>query len=394
MARARVTRYVAIFLIAAGVTYLSRAASVVSATARSEARISEAVPESPIVLFNRQTGARQPFPRVTGYGERVDVIEGDGSGGWYIGGDFQSVAGVPCRNFAHVFRTGRVDRRWCLNPRRIRAIVRTKTTLYIAGGPGYPFIGEYEPEVAAIDLATQRLTSWKPTCTGPPIDCTVIRADYIYSLDLERSVIYYASDRGFAALDASTGELTAWRPSYSFGYRGTPLGIVVFGSTVYLWGSHLNRVGGAKRCELAAVSAGSARVTRWNPCPNDGIGDLNLHGYRLFISGSFTRIAGVKRRGLVAFDAASGKVTSWRPQTPGGVETSVVYGRTVYAVGGLHRDPADRNGERQLGLLFGVDGQTGKRRGWHVRLSGWPSVLAVNARSVVLGGSGLRAATG
>src|SRR3954465_9991735 len=42
---------------------------------------------------------RQPWPQVDG---AVEAVAPDGSGGWYLGGDFKSVGGVPRTDLAHV----------------------------------------------------------------------------------------------------------------------------------------------------------------------------------------------------------------------------------------------------------------------------------------------------
>lgn len=357
--------------------------------------------ELPILVLDRRTGSLQRFPRLAGRYDRnaADVTDtivyaaiGDGRGGWFIGGEFEFVGGIRCRNLAHITRGGRVDRRWCLNPNAtIRALARTTKTLYIGGGPASPFIGDRETKIAAIDLGTARLTSWDPQLAAP----------YVLDIDVHRSLLYIAGEiysvghqprLGFAAIDATTGSATAWDAHAEIDYHGAALGIAAFGSTVYLWGNQLYQVGRARRCDIAAVSAATGRPTSWNPCPRSGpspverggVTNLQLQGDRLFVSGWFTSIAGVKQRSLASFNASSGKLSPWKPQVPQtAVATIAVAGRIVYVVTVGPRDESPS-------LLFGVDGLTGERRGWHVRLNGPPNVLAANRRSLVLGGQYLR----
>src|SRR5206468_3212161 len=60
------------------------------------------------VSLDRKSGApRRPFALVNG---RVSAVVSDGSGGWFIGGHFNSVAGAPRSNLAHLLSDGRVSR--------------------------------------------------------------------------------------------------------------------------------------------------------------------------------------------------------------------------------------------------------------------------------------------
>ena len=65
------------------------------------------------VPLDRHTGdPLAPFPRVTGV---VNVVIPDKAGGWYIGGSFIAVGGLPRTNLAHILSGGRVAD-WFPNP--------------------------------------------------------------------------------------------------------------------------------------------------------------------------------------------------------------------------------------------------------------------------------------
>ena len=58
-------------------------------------------------LFDASTAQlNTPWPEVNGV---VNDVVPDGAGGWYLGGDFTSVGGVPRTDLAHVLADGTLD---------------------------------------------------------------------------------------------------------------------------------------------------------------------------------------------------------------------------------------------------------------------------------------------
>src|SRR5829696_3135574 len=58
-------------------------------------------------LFNPGNGeVKKPWPEVNGV---VNDVVADGSGGWYLGGDFKSVGGASRTDLAHVLADGTLD---------------------------------------------------------------------------------------------------------------------------------------------------------------------------------------------------------------------------------------------------------------------------------------------
>ena len=61
-------------------------------------------------LFDASNGElKRPWPEVAGV---VNDVVSDGTGGWYLGGDFNSVGGVSRTDLAHVMADGTVDPSW------------------------------------------------------------------------------------------------------------------------------------------------------------------------------------------------------------------------------------------------------------------------------------------
>jgi len=62
------------------------------------------------VSISEATGiASQPYLRING---AVLAVVADGSGGWYIGGEFTRVAGIERNHIAHILPDGSLDYSW------------------------------------------------------------------------------------------------------------------------------------------------------------------------------------------------------------------------------------------------------------------------------------------
>src|SRR5438477_4441633 len=83
------------------------------------------------VPINTSTGAAvTPFPKVTGL---VFAVVPDGAGGWYVGGSFTQIGGMPRSNIARILASGAVSG-W--NPGAdgdVRALGLYGSTLYAGG---------------------------------------------------------------------------------------------------------------------------------------------------------------------------------------------------------------------------------------------------------------------
>lgn len=88
----------------------------------------------PGVGISRSTGSDARLPSVSGGNSRVYAVVGDGSGGWYIGGDFTHVGGIARANIAHVRADKTVDP--VFDPhadQRVTALAVSGRTVYAGG---------------------------------------------------------------------------------------------------------------------------------------------------------------------------------------------------------------------------------------------------------------------
>ncbi|MEO5616536.1 MAG: hypothetical protein ABIS67_02085, partial [Candidatus Eisenbacteria bacterium] len=96
------------------------------------------------------------FPKVRG---EVHAVAPDGSGGWYIGGNFTAVGGIPRSNLAHILADNTVSA-W--NPNAdggVFALAMSGSTVY-AGGNFNSIGGSARNNIAALDATTGVATGW------------------------------------------------------------------------------------------------------------------------------------------------------------------------------------------------------------------------------------------
>jgi trimeric autotransporter adhesin len=223
-----------------------------------------------LAALNATTGATQSFPQVNG---EVKAMVSDGSGGWYIGGNFLSVVDtqgpnqgvIQTRNrLAHITSANTVDPNWTpIANGTVLALAKNGNTVYIAGN--FCYAG---------------------STPGP------------------RSHI--------AALDTNTGAALSWNPgvgvSGACGTDNTSVSaLVVSGTTLYVGGT-FTTIGGQPRNNLAALNTNNNGVKSWNPSPDNSVYALLLSGTTLYAGGAFMNVGNppVPDTVLAAFDTATG----------------------------------------------------------------------------------------
>jgi hypothetical protein len=352
------------------------------------------------VPVGRVTGEpRVPFARVAG---RVSAVLSDGAGGWYIGGHFRAVEGVPRRNLAHVLADGTVSPwnpdvagvdgaidwpSYEARPAGVSALELQGRTLYVGGR--FSTVGAIERHnLAAIDVTTGRLTGWNPIADDE-VQCFAVKGNIVYVGGvfhrvggLERNCI--------AAIDARSGQVTPWNPDAEQRVRS----LAVDGRTVFAGGDFIS-IGGEPRAILAALDATTGRATAWNAelgPPREAfplfnwiwpfVSTLAVRGHTLYAGGSFNRAGVEPRFGLAAFDTRSGAVTAFAPRLDGRVHALVLRGNLVYAGGDWYNVEGV-----PVPHVAAFDGATGDPTSWSPRANGLVEALAVDDASVYIGGS-------
>ncbi len=343
------------------------------------------------VPFDINTGRiATSFPKVN---NTIRAIIPDGSGGWFIGGDFTLVGGLTRNRIAHILSDGTVDPNW--NPNidpignfmgkygnnfeyisNVTALALSGSTLYVGGG--FSTVGDKaRSSIAAIDTKTGNVTDWNPNVYDPHIG--VVKA-----LAVKDSTLYVGGQftevggqirYNLASVDISTGNVTTWNPNVN--YDGRIYTFVVSNSILYV-GGDFKIIGGQIRNGLAAIDTTTGNVTTWNP-------NVRAIGLGLAINGS-TIYAG-DGNSIVAIDTTTGKVTSLNLEFTGStrgwniVNAIAIHDSTLY-VGG---DFTMVNNEVRNNLAS-INLSTKELTSWNPNLGAYVLALAFSDPTLYVGG--------
>jgi hypothetical protein len=327
------------------------------------------------------------FPKVAGY---VYTAVSDGQDGWFIGGDFAAVDGVPRSSLAHILSDGSLAP-WApsQDSHDVFGLALSAGTLYV-GGAFSVMEGRPRQSLAAFDVSTGDLLAWDPHPTGevdpylgPIVRALLVRGDTVLVAG-NFTAVGGQTRSCLAALDATSGQALEWTP-------GAPnseiWALALRGSALYL-GGYFTVVGGQVRRCAAAVDVTTGVVLPWNPNvtgPDDAFGyaprvmGIGTKDSTVFLGGVFSSVGGQPRAALVAVDADSGGLRQWNPAPahtysypPPYIRSLAVQGDTLYAGGNFEIiGGADRFN------LAAIDVNTGTATSWDPRPSLDNDVYAV-----------------
>jgi hypothetical protein len=311
------------------------------------------------------------FPQPNG---TVSVCISDKAGGWYVGGNFTYVGGLPRQNLAHITSDGKVDPLFkgyafsstiislCLNGNRLYAGgnfttlgVNTGRAAMIDAGTGqiitsfpningtvnvlledgnggwyvgglFTLVGSARRTNIARVNADGSVSDWNPTANNT-VGCLALSGNTLYAGGTFTSLGGAARNRA-GAVSTITGLATSWNPNAN----STLTSIAVSAGTVYLGGS-FTTVGGITRARLAAVDAITGALGSFNPSPNNTVFAIAVSGDTLFLGGSFTVIGGQSRTNLASYQISTGTLTNWAPNPNSNVRALYITGNTLYVVG-------------------------------------------------------------
>lgn len=359
-------------------------------------------------IIDQATGmAGNTFPRFKG---SVHVAIKDESGGWYFGGNFDQINGIPCKSLAYMDSDGVISS-WTPHvvantmnafKRTVKSLLIVGDTLYVGGDFG-AIDGNQRNCVASFNITTGELTSWAPEILlGVSLDVSVnsmtTNGTNIYvgghfstidgsprtrlgafnhnsglltiwsppSSGIVRSIKYHnnliysvsGSTAGVAkSYDAATGAQSTWGVSFS-GHGNT---IEIIGNTAYIGGDFSIGWSSTIQKGLIAVNATTSEILL-NEYQTDGeIFSLTATDETLYVGGNFTEFNGQPRRNIASFVIATNTVTDWNPGATGTVlflttdNDWLVAGGSFLAVGIYARN----------GFLE-VDGETGVATDWDI----------------------------
>jgi hypothetical protein len=351
------------------------------------------------VPIDRRSGVPwSRFARVNGI---VHAVTSDGSGGWFVGGDFTAVEGEPHHNVAHLRADGTVDS-WdphvedveyvitsgIVNPiHTVSALALGGDVLYI-GGRFEVVGGQSHRGIAAVNASTGAVLAWNPQADGA-----------VTALVADREMLFVGG--GFstmagqprarlAAFRLADGSLTAWNPAAD----GTVLTMAVARNMVLI-GGEFDHVGGEPRNSLAAVTLDSGAVAPWDAgllpkrqyiAHGDWVwpyvSSIVIHGHTLFAGGGFDSAGGAARYSLAELDLGTGRATPFDAHIGAGATKALaMQGQTLYVGGYLY----DFGGVGRPNLAA-LDARTGIATAWNPRADGITLALAVDGNTVLAAG--------
>ncbi len=372
-------------------------------------------PTGPAVGTN-SSGSDLGWARVWGGTGVINDVVGDGSGGFYIGGNFTTVGGTACKNLAHIQSNGTLQSSWCPNPNgTVNVLALSGTTLYVGGA--FTTIGVGAPtreRLAAVctvnncegAVEAAHATAWAPNANSE-VDDIALSGTTLYvggafttigagAPARERLAAVCTANNCEGAVEAA--HATAWAPNAN----STVKTIKISGSTVYAGGAFTTiGVGATVRNRIAAICATNncegaveaAHATAWNPNANNEVNAIQLSGSTVYAGGKFTKIGvGEPTRNRIAAICATNNcegaveaahATAWNPNANAEVSTLTVSGSTVYA-GGLFTTIVGT--ARNYVASLNTSG-TAALNSWNANANAAVGAIATYNTTVFLGGS-------
>jgi len=172
------------------------------------------------VAVSTTTGQPLWLPQVNG---TVLAVAPDGSGGWYLGGAFSSVAGVPRKGLAHV-RSNQTLSPW--NPAgpgsSVNSLLVIGNLVYV-GGHFSSMGGQVRHNLAAVDTATALSTAWAPEPDGTVVALAVSNSTSVGSRG--RTSPRSTPPPATRSQDSTPTLIRVWRPCSRMGARSTSAAI-------------------------------------------------------------------------------------------------------------------------------------------------------------------------
>lgn len=339
---------------------------------------------SKLTSFNAVTGSLSPHQiEINGGYGIVNKIISDSQGGYFIGGDFTWVNGLPIKNLAHLTASGAVDLLFMPNPDdKVTGLALNGNILYVGGYFGYVFDQPHRG-VMGIDLTNGTALNW--TLRVGYVDQLAFYGSTIYILGIFTGVWTQAQGNlarsGTAAIDVTTGEPTAW----TLNNWGSKV-VIPAADGIYLGGSYTTISGTTVNTGLALVNPTSgALINTWGNLVPSGVTSMVLSGTTMYLAGTFTSIAGQTRNHLAAVDIQSGTLTAWNPDAgaTGSVSNLSLWNNNIYAQGSF-----SQIGSSPKKSYAKIDVNTGVANDWDLPLDGWAGApIYADSDKVFLGTS-------
>ncbi len=294
-------------------------------------------------------------------GGTVYASEPDGSGGYYIGGDFAWVGGIPVGRIAHINSGGLLNLTFSVSvDATISTMVLDGSTLYIGGSFSnvtlntVPYLRN---RIAAINIASPNVPlGWNPNANGQ-VQAIAVTSSAVY-VGGSFSNIGGVPRNFLASLNKTTGSVSTWNPQ-----PNNPVTQIIApndGSNTIYVGGLFGAIGATPRIGVAAFDALTGNLSPWDPALNGSVRALLKKGNTLYVGGLFSQVGTVARKNLAAIDTTTGLATAWAPEPSGSVYALAADTSDIYVGGSF-----TVIGNKTRSQLAKVDAISGIARDWN-----------------------------
>ncbi|MGZ4710378.1 MAG: hypothetical protein ACXWBN_16710, partial [Acidimicrobiales bacterium] len=244
------------------------------------------------------------FPDVVG---AVYTAVPDGSGGYYLGGDFTSVGGQARSDLAQVDSSGAVTSWAPAADAPVRALATGGGRVYV-GGDFVTLAGSPAAGLGAVDASTAALL-WNGAAVGGAVQSLALSGDgaTLYVGGAFTQLGGLAAFKRFGAVSTSTGLAAS---GFVPGTVNQPVfAIAVQGTSVWL-GGDFTMVNAMARQHLAKVDGTTGALDPANVAVNGHVNQLLLDGTgsTLYLAGSFATVGGLSRPHLASVATSTNAV--------------------------------------------------------------------------------------
>jgi PKD repeat protein len=317
-----------------------------------------------VAVCNKSTGTLKSWnPNFNGWVKEIKVYDNK----IYVGGRYTTVGSQTRNRIASFDLSTKALNSW--NPNVATTpnwsnveSIQKMDSLIIIGGNFDSIAGVPRECLAAVHASTGVATSWAPSVPGNVYGMTVIDKELIiagsfrtisgvqreglakfdsnftlqplnvYSTNQVYTVCAFGSDLfvggffdamlsepsgGLAAIDVVGDSVLAWN-SFITSISSSVNAIELYNNTLYVGGNY-TMIGSSIRNSLSAIDLNNESVTNWDPGLNQysTVNDLHVHGNELYVGGDFNSINGQFQYDIAKYNLTTHSLVSWNPSVVG-----------------------------------------------------------------------------
>ncbi len=326
--------------------------------------------------FNGTAGAAFPVNTMVAAGGKV-----------LVGGDFQSLGGVPRQHAAALSLTTGSALPWAPTfDGSVFSLAYGTNRIYVGGNFTNAYNTNFVNGLAALDPVSGNVLpfSFLGTNGSSPIsvNALAVGSGSLY-VGGAFTVVGNQSRKSLASVDLNSGAvISTFNANLAGGFAGVN-SLLLRGTNLYVAGD-FSTVSSLAIPRLAAVSSSDGSPQSWTPAPNQAVTAMAASSDTLYVGGAFATISGgITLRGFAAFSLADNSLLPIDATLPAfstvsalGADSTVVYvGGAFTAAGGEFR--------QNLASLSSADGSAFD---WNPSPDVGPTTMALTADLAIVGG--------